>query len=50
MVSKSFKTMEPRAFKFLVSFGFLQSKHDYSLFVKAQGSLFTVALVYVDDI
>nr|GEU50924.1 hypothetical protein [Tanacetum cinerariifolium] len=27
-----------------------QSKHDYSLFVKAQGDLFTVALVYVDDI
>nr|GEV34771.1 Gag-Pol polyprotein [Tanacetum cinerariifolium] len=27
-----------------------QSKHDYLLFVKAQGDLFTVALVYVDDI
>nr|GEV27950.1 probable carboxylesterase 2 [Tanacetum cinerariifolium] len=27
-----------------------QSKHDYSLFVIAQGDLFTVALVYVDDI
>nr|GEV00660.1 hypothetical protein [Tanacetum cinerariifolium] len=26
------------------------SKHDYLLFVKAQGDLFTVALVYVDDI
>nr|GEX67449.1 hypothetical protein [Tanacetum cinerariifolium] len=36
--------------KFLVSLGFIQSKHDYSLFVKAQGDLFTVALVYVDDI
>ncbi|GJX04059.1 retrovirus-related pol polyprotein from transposon TNT 1-94 [Tanacetum coccineum] len=36
--------------KFLVTLGFKQSKHDYSLFVKAQGDLFTVALVYVDDI
>ncbi|GJS34094.1 retrovirus-related pol polyprotein from transposon TNT 1-94 [Tanacetum coccineum] len=36
--------------KFLVALGFKQSKHDYSLFVKAQGDLFTVALVYVDDI
>ncbi|GJR67772.1 retrovirus-related pol polyprotein from transposon TNT 1-94 [Tanacetum coccineum] len=36
--------------KFLVSLGFIQSKHDYSLFVKAQGELFIVALVYVDDI
>nr|GEY29421.1 retrovirus-related Pol polyprotein from transposon TNT 1-94 [Tanacetum cinerariifolium] len=36
--------------KFLVTLGFIQSKHDYSLFVKAQCDFFTVALVYVDDI
>ncbi|GJU69925.1 probable carboxylesterase 2 [Tanacetum coccineum] len=36
--------------KFLVSLGFIQSKYDYSLYVKAQGDKFTVALVYVDDI
>ncbi|GJV24584.1 NSP-interacting kinase 1-like protein [Tanacetum coccineum] len=36
--------------KILISLGFIQSKHDYSLFVKAQGEKFTVALVYVDDI
>jgi hypothetical protein len=36
--------------RFLVSLGFKQSKNDYSLFVKAEGDYFTVALVYVDDI
>ncbi|GKA24642.1 retrovirus-related pol polyprotein from transposon TNT 1-94 [Tanacetum coccineum] len=36
--------------KFLVTLGFKQSKHDYSLFVKAQGVLFTVVQIYVDDI
>nr|GEV60494.1 hypothetical protein [Tanacetum cinerariifolium] len=35
--------------KFLVSLGYVQSKHDYSLFVKAQGKTFTTVLVYVDD-
>lgn len=36
--------------RFLISLGYKQSKHDYSLFVKAEGDDFTVALVYVDDI
>ncbi|GJZ23993.1 retrovirus-related pol polyprotein from transposon TNT 1-94, partial [Tanacetum coccineum] len=36
--------------KFLVSLVFVQSKHDYSLFVKVQGTQFTAVLVYVDDI
>ncbi|GKD22240.1 retrovirus-related pol polyprotein from transposon TNT 1-94 [Tanacetum coccineum] len=35
---------------FLVSLGFVQSKHDYSLFVRVQGTQFTAVLVYVDDI
>ena len=30
--------------------GFIQSKNDYSLFIKKQGSLITMAAVYVDDI
>ncbi|GKE28382.1 NSP-interacting kinase 1-like protein [Tanacetum coccineum] len=29
---------------------FVQSKHDYSMFVKHNGEEFTIALVYVDDI
>nr|GEW00571.1 hypothetical protein [Tanacetum cinerariifolium] len=36
--------------KFLCSLGFEQSKHGYSFFVKNNGSVFTAALVYVDDI
>ena len=36
--------------KFLSSLGYVQSKHDYSLFVKAKGESYTMALVYVDDI
>nr|GEX46070.1 retrovirus-related Pol polyprotein from transposon TNT 1-94 [Tanacetum cinerariifolium] len=35
--------------KFLVSLGFGQSKHDYSLFVKDTGDTFISSLVYVDD-
>lgn len=35
---------------FFCSFGFEQSTHDYSLFLKKKGSVFTAALVYVDDI
>ncbi|GKB12380.1 copia protein [Tanacetum coccineum] len=31
------------------SIGYVQSKHDYSLFVKTQGEAFTVVLVYLDD-
>lgn len=34
--------------KFLLSSGYVQSKHDYSLFVKYDGYKFTTALVYVD--
>ena len=36
--------------KFPSSLGYVQSKHDYSLFVKAKGESYTMALVYVDDI
>ncbi|GKA84809.1 hypothetical protein Tco_0806463 [Tanacetum coccineum] len=36
--------------KFLVGLGYVQSKHDYSLFVKQKQGTFTVALVYVDDV
>lgn len=34
----------------LLSLGYVQSKSDYSLFVKAVNSHITVLLVYVDDI
>lgn len=33
----------------LISFGFTQSKCDYSLFTKKQGDTFTIVFVYVDD-
>lgn len=36
--------------KFLLELGYIQSKHDYSMFVKIQGDDFTVLLVYVDDV
>lgn len=36
--------------RFLLSLGFLQSKHDYSLFVLSRDQVFIAALVYVDDI
>lgn len=35
---------------FLIDFGFTQSLADYSLFTYKKDSLFTVAVVYVDDI
>ncbi|GJR23274.1 retrovirus-related pol polyprotein from transposon TNT 1-94 [Tanacetum coccineum] len=35
--------------KNLVSLGYVQSKHDYAFFVKAQGETFAAVLVYVDD-
>ncbi|KAI3520152.1 hypothetical protein L1887_09385 [Cichorium endivia] len=34
----------------LLEFGFVQSKNDYSLYVKQKGDTFIVLLVYVDDI
>ncbi|GKE48413.1 ribonuclease H-like domain-containing protein, partial [Tanacetum coccineum] len=34
----------------LIELGFSQSKNDYSLFVKSDGDVFVVLLVYVDDI
>ncbi|GJZ98587.1 cysteine-rich receptor-like protein kinase 8 [Tanacetum coccineum] len=34
----------------LLDFGYTQSKTDYSLFVKKEGTGFTVVLVYVDDL
>ena len=34
----------------LTEFGFIQSISDYSLFTKTNGGIFTVLLVYVDDI
>lgn len=36
--------------KFLLSMGYEQSKHDYSLFVKDVNGQLTATLVYVDDI
>ncbi|GKB33099.1 retrovirus-related pol polyprotein from transposon TNT 1-94 [Tanacetum coccineum] len=36
--------------KFLVGLGYVQSKHNYSLFVKQKQGTFTAALVYVDDV
>ncbi|GJS37420.1 retrovirus-related pol polyprotein from transposon TNT 1-94 [Tanacetum coccineum] len=36
--------------KFLVGLGYVQSKHDYSLFVKQKQDTFTAALLYVDDV
>jgi hypothetical protein len=35
---------------FLISIGYKQSKHDYSLFTKRSGSSITTILVYVDDL
>ncbi|GJV04358.1 hypothetical protein Tco_1337927 [Tanacetum coccineum] len=35
--------------KFLISLGYVQSKHDYSFFVKNTNGKFTAVLVYVDD-
>nr|GEV11752.1 hypothetical protein [Tanacetum cinerariifolium] len=35
--------------KFLISLGYVQSKHDYSLFLKITNGKFTAVLVYVDD-
>ena len=34
----------------LIEHGFVQSKFDYSLYIKEKGDLFVALLVYVDDI
>lgn len=36
--------------KFLISLGFVQSRHDHSLFTMITASSFIAALIYVDDI
>jgi hypothetical protein len=35
---------------FLKNLRYKQSHHDHSLFIKCSGSLFTVVLIYVDDL
>ncbi|GJW99355.1 retrovirus-related pol polyprotein from transposon TNT 1-94 [Tanacetum coccineum] len=49
-LKQAFRQWNHELSKILVSLGFMQSKHDYSLFFKAQGDKFTLVLVYVDDI
>ena len=43
------KQLNHELIKFLVHLGYVQSKHDYSLFVKTKGEEFTTIIMYVDD-
>lgn len=36
--------------KFLINFGFVQSKQDYSMFIKRASNSFSVVVAYVDDL